>query len=155
MSRTISAYLLCLTLFLLPGCTEPLRQSCFKNVDGIGGWTEDQTISLSLDLADNSQDNILNLCACASEDAQGEEITVYLTFVSPDGESYLDTASLRIEKTDASDFVKNGTEIQILWPYMKIGKLNKEGRWKILLDREKKDKPVYRKIRGMGVSVSR
>lgn len=139
----------------MASCTQPLHRSCFKNMDGAGGWTEGQTVNLQLDLSDTTSAQTLYISSAAIEDALGKDITIYLSFKSPSGNVYRDTANLKFEKTEAAKIVKQGRRIQILWPYLKIGKLSEEGEWTISLDREKNNNTVYSLIRGMGISVSR
>ena len=140
---------------VLTSCNEPLEHSCFRNVESLDGWRADDTISLSLDLRKDNFPATLQLSAEAMEDAMGQDITLYLSFVSPDNHIYRDSATFKFELSEGGNLQKKGRTVQILWPYMHIDKLNTEGKWKILLQRSKEDKEVYSKISGMGVSVSK
>jgi len=153
MSRRFAAYLLVAAAILTASCKEPLRQSCFRNVSSPGGWKVEDTLKLQLDLRAGEGD-MLNICALAEEKVLGEQIRLYLQFISPSGHVYPDTANLRFEKTEGVTVSRKGSYVQFLWPYMKIGKLNMEGSWTILMQRDLKDNPAYSGISGMGVSVS-
>lgn len=152
MSKTVAAYILCLLGVAVASCTQPQRSSCFKNMDG---WAEGQTADLRLDLSDTASAQTLFISSSAIEDAMGKDITLYLSFKSPSGNIFRDTVNLNFEKTEESRIIRQGRQIQILWPYLEIGKLSEEGEWTISLDREKNNNTVYSLIRGVGISVSR
>ncbi len=135
-------------------CQEPLRQSSFRNVEGLFGWRNDDTIRLSLDLRSDNGFNRLFLSSSAKKQAAGQSMRLYLTFISPSDNVYRDTLSLTFEKTEGGEMMDKGGKIQIQWPYMEIGMLSEDGRWTILLQREEEENPAYSQIYGMGISVS-
>lgn len=139
---------------VLAFCQEPLRQSSFRNVDGLFGWRSDDTILLSLDLRSDNGFNRLFLSSSAKKQAAGQSMRLYLTFISPSDNVYRDTLSLTFEKTEGGEMMDKGGKIQIQWPYMEIGRLSEDGRWTILLQREEEENPAYSQIYGMGISVS-
>ena len=155
MALRISSYLLFALAALVSSCSQPLEHSCFRSVDSLRGWMEEDTINLSLELMESDFPATLRLSAQAKEDAIGQDFTIYLTFVSPDNDFYRDTVTLRFGQSEGGTIRKKGSTIQILWPYLHIDRLNKEGRWQILLQRSNEDKDLYSMISGMGISVSK
>lgn len=139
---------------VLAFCQEPLRQSSFRNVEGLFGWRNADTIRLSLDLRSDNGFNRLFLSSSAKKQAAGQSMRLYLTFISPSDNVYRDTLSLTFEKTEGGEMMDKGGKIQIQWPYMEIGRLSEDGRWTILLQREEEENPAYSQIYGMGISVS-
>lgn len=154
MAHRLAAYILLAAGLLISSCSQPQQHSCFRNVDSPDGWKAEDSIKLHLDLKSTGKPFTLNISALALEDIIGMNMGLQLAFISPDEDVYRDTITLNFEQTNGVVLKKKGGSIQIMWPYLQIDSINKDGRWNIILKRDGKENPAYSKILGIGASVT-
>ena len=141
-------------LLFVCSCSEPLKERSFRNVEGLDGWKLNDTLKLSIDLCQPIHSTIFFLQAQTTESAFRENVSefmVFITFESPIGRTYRDTAILNLQQ--GSVIEKNG-EYQIQWPYLESTRFNTEGLWHIYIRRATEDNPIYKTIQGMGIAIS-
>lgn len=154
MTNKALVFSLFIGLLLAFSCSEPLKERSFANVEGLDGWKLNDTLKLSIDLRQPAHSTVFFLQAQTTEPAFREtvsEFVVFITFESPSGRSYRDTAILNLQQ--GSIIEKNG-EYQIQWPYIESTQFNMEGLWHIYIRRAPEDNPIYNTIQGMGIAIT-
>ncbi len=136
------------------GCSEPVKEYSYLNLNRLKGWQQETPLSLTFDMVDTTNAcelHIVGEIAIKRSIAQEKGYPVNITLIAPDGVHYRDSVTLPLNvSTDRETSRKYNGIKEIVWPYRKNIYNKKPGRWQIIFTKGCKDTD-YSNIIGIGV----
>lgn len=155
--KTMKPKALLVALFgaiLLIGCTRPVMDYSYLNLNRLKGWKENTHLHLNFEMPDSSvacELYIVGEIATKRTIEKGKGYPIDIVLVSPDSVRYTDTIILptNVVADEHTTITSHGIRV-IEWPYRKNIYNRKPGKWSIILT--KGDTTVnYSNIIGIGV----
>lgn len=142
-----------LATLLASGCTQPVKEYSYVNLNRFTGWKDDTQITLEFEMADTTnacQLYIVGEIAMKRSLPQENGYPVLITLIAPDSTRYRDsvTLPLHVVAQDGVSRTSHGVK-EIEWPYRKNIYNKKPGQWKMILSKAGKDED-YSNIIGLG-----
>lgn len=148
----------CLAAFaavlLAAGCTQPVKDYSYINLNRLTGWKGDTQITLNFEMTDTTnacQLYIVGEIAIERSIGKGKGYPVNITLVAPDSTRYTETITLplNVSSEDRTSRTSHGVK-EIEWPYRKNIYNKIPGKWSMILTKAGKDED-YGNIIGLGV----
>lgn len=137
------------------GCSQPVRDYSYINLNRLAGWKGDTEITLNFDMVDTTGACGLYIVGeIAIKRSIGKEkngYPVHITLISPDSTRYTDsiTLPLNVLSEDGISRTSHGVK-EIEWPYRKNIYNKMPGQWSMVLTKASEDVD-YSNIIGLGV----
>ena len=149
--RCIAAFA---AVLLAAGCTQPVRNYSYMNLNRLKGWRGDTQITLNFDMVDTTnacQLFIVGEVAIKRSIDNKKGYPVYITLIAPDSTRYRDsiTLPLNVSAENGASRTSHGVK-EIEWPYRKNIYNKIPGQWSMILTKAGKDED-YSNIIGLGV----
>lgn len=137
------------------GCSQPVRDYSYTNLNRLSGWKGDTQITLNFDMTDTiSPCELYIVGEIAIKRSIGKERNGYpvnITLIAPDSTRYTDSVilPLNVSALDGVSRTSHGVK-EIEWPYRKNIYNKMPGRWSMVLTKSARDVD-YSNIIGLGV----
>ena len=128
-------FILAMLAALATGCTRPVHDSSYVNLNRLKGWSDGTPIKLSFEMPDSLGESELYIIGEISTKRTIEEKTGYpikLLFVAPCGTMYTDSVKLPLHVIQDGHIARTSNGIkEIEWPYRKNIYNKIPGKWEV------------------------
>ena len=130
-------FILALLVAVATGCTRPVYDSSYVNLNRLKGWADGTPITLSFEMPDTLGESELYIIGEISTKRAIEEKTGYpinLLFLAPCGTMYTDSVQLPLHVIQDGKIARTSNGIkEVEWPYRKNIYNKIPGRWEVIV----------------------
>ncbi len=143
-----------LLTMIAAGCTQPVYESSYINLNRLAGWKENTPLKLTFEMPDSTVETELYLIGeIATKRTTGEKTgyPVNLAFMAPDSTFYTDSIQLPLHVIQDGEISKISNGImEIEWPYRKNIYNKIPGKWEVVITQGDPEED-YSNIIGLGI----
>lgn len=126
-------------LMIAAGCTRPVQESSYINLNRLKGWEKNTPLKLTFEMRDTVGESELYLIGEIATKRSVENRTGYpiiLTFTTPDSTMYADTITLPLHVIQDGKIARTSHGIkEIEWPYRKNIYNKIPGMWEVSISK--------------------
>ena len=141
-------------MLLAAGCTRPVKDYSYINLNRLKGWYGDNPLTLSFDMVDTTyacEIYIVGEIAIKRSIVNSDGYPIEITLVAPDGMRYKDSVTLPLNVSKEREISRKSHGVQeIVWPYRKNIYNKKPGQWTMVISKGNIGAD-YSNIIGLGV----
>ena len=128
---------LALLAAIATGCTRPVYDSSYVNLNRLKGWADGAPITLSFEMPDTLGESELYIIGeISTKRAIGQKTgyPIHLLFLAPCGTMYTDSVQLPIHVIQDGEIARTSNGIkEIVWPYRKNIYNKIPGKWEVTI----------------------
>lgn len=147
-------FILLATMLLYGGCTQPVKEYSYRNLNRLKGWHDNTPLRFNLDMVDTAHAcelYIVGEIAIKRSIVQEKGYPLKITLIAPDGIHYSDSVILPLNVSSDREVSRKSNGVkEIVWPYRKNIHNKKPGQWEIILSKGDAGTD-YSNIIGLGV----
>ncbi len=141
-------------ILLSAGCSRPVKDYSYINLNRLKGWYGDNPLTLTFDMVDTTNAcelYIVGEIAIKRSILNRDGYPINITLIAPDGMRYKDsvTLPLNVSKENGTSRKSHGVQ-EIVWPYRKNIYNKQPGSWTMVISKGKAGAD-YSNIIGLGV----
>ena len=145
---------LAMAVAMLTGCTQPVKEYSFMNLNRLTGWKDNTPVTLSFDMPDSTKACELYIVGEIAtkrtiDKEKGYQLDIVL--VAPDSLLYRDSVTLPTNVVRDNNISTTSHGLRVIeWPYRKNIYNRKPGKWTMILTKGDTTEN-YSNIIGIGV----
>lgn len=141
-------------VLMAAGCTQPVRDYSYINLNRLRGWRDNTQITLNFDMTDTTnacQLFIVGEIAIKRSIGNRKGYPLHITLIAPDSTRYRDSITLPLNVLGDKGISRSSQGVkEIEWPYRKNIYNKMPGQWSMVFTKASEDVD-YSNIIGLGV----